>query len=162
MCWCLPRRSNFEAALHLDDDRRMIGSKKFFISYVKFYQCPLLPSIKSEDQKMRETTFCIVSISQKYLMESVYLKGKRKYADLLHSVALFAQWFLLHISSSASSSQHIDEVRDEFKSQSGVIAQAHHLLTKYGRREFTDKLLIFAAFGFFVACVFYVIQKRLF
>ncbi|CAG0919987.1 unnamed protein product [Notodromas monacha] len=62
----------------------------------------------------------------------------------------------------ATSSQHLEEVRSEFKGMNHVISQAHNLLTKYGRREFTDKLLIFAAFAFFVACVLYVIQKRLF
>lgn len=45
---------------------------------------------------------------------------------------------------------------------SGVISQSGKLLDKYGRRDLTDKILMFFAFAFFLSCVVYIIQKRLF
>ena len=38
--------------------------------------------------------------------------------------------------------------------------QGRKLISKYGRRETTDRFLIFFAFAFFWACVFYVLRKR--
>jgi len=42
------------------------------------------------------------------------------------------------------------------------VANLHfrRLITKYGRREVTDRVLIFFAAIFFFACVFYVLRKR--
>ena len=45
---------------------------------------------------------------------------------------------------------------------SGHIQHSRKLLTKYSRREFTDKLLIFLALVFFFATVLYIVKKRLF
>ena len=41
-----------------------------------------------------------------------------------------------------------------------VIGQSGKLITKYGRRETTDKVLIFLAFAFFFSVVFYILRKR--
>ena len=41
-----------------------------------------------------------------------------------------------------------------------VFPQGRKLISKYGRRETTDRFLIFFAFAFFWACVFYVLRKR--
>ncbi|XP_055849679.1 vesicle transport protein SEC20 [Episyrphus balteatus] len=60
------------------------------------------------------------------------------------------------------SSQNVDATRDELQSTHGTIHQSGKLLQKYGRRECTDKILLFFAFVFFLACVFYIVQKRLF
>lgn len=60
------------------------------------------------------------------------------------------------------SSQNVDATRDELQSTHGTIHQSGKLLQKYGRRECTDKVLLFFAFIFFLACVFYIVQKRLF
>ena len=60
------------------------------------------------------------------------------------------------------SSSSVEGTRDELLTTRGTISQSGKLLNKYGRRECTDKILIFFAFGFFLACVFYVVQKRLF
>ncbi|XP_053698078.1 vesicle transport protein SEC20 [Sabethes cyaneus] len=61
-----------------------------------------------------------------------------------------------------SSSTSVEGTRDELLSTSGTISQSGKLLKKYGRRECTDKILLFFAFAFFLACVFYIVQKRLF
>ena len=54
------------------------------------------------------------------------------------------------------------ENSEEHKSMAGVIGQSKKLITKYGRRELTDKVLIIFAVGFFFAVVLYILRKRLF
>ncbi|XP_061393156.1 vesicle transport protein SEC20-like [Musca vetustissima] len=61
-----------------------------------------------------------------------------------------------------ASSQNVEATRDELTNTAGTISQSGKLLKKYGRRECTDKMLLFFAFAFFLACVFYIIHKRLF
>lgn len=60
------------------------------------------------------------------------------------------------------SSDSVIGTQEELKMTSGAISQSGKLLAKYGRRDFTDKVLMFFAFSFFVACVIYIVQKRLF
>lgn len=60
------------------------------------------------------------------------------------------------------SSNTVLETQEEFKMMGGVIQQSTKLLSKYDRRELTDKALIFLALSFFFACVIYVIKKRIF
>ncbi|XP_032662590.1 vesicle transport protein SEC20 [Odontomachus brunneus] len=61
-----------------------------------------------------------------------------------------------------TSSDKVDNTRNELEHQQQVIVQSGKLLGKYGRREVTDKALLALAFMFFLACVFYILQKRLF
>lgn len=61
-----------------------------------------------------------------------------------------------------TSSDSVFGTQEELKTTSGAISQSGKLLDKYGRRELTDKVLMFFAFSFFVACVVYIVQKRLF
>lgn len=60
------------------------------------------------------------------------------------------------------SSDSVTGTQEELKATSETIGQSGKLLAKYGRREFTDKVLMFFAFSFFGACVVYIVQKRLF
>lgn len=60
------------------------------------------------------------------------------------------------------SSKTVGENQEELKNMGNVIQQSHKLLTKYNRREFTDKVLIFFGLAFFFACVLYIVKKRLF
>ncbi|KAI6076852.1 Vesicle transport protein SEC20 [Aix galericulata] len=53
----------------------------------------------------------------------------------------------------ANSSRTILEANEEFKSMSGTIQLGRKLITKYNRRELTDKLLIFLALALFLATV---------
>lgn len=62
----------------------------------------------------------------------------------------------------ATSSVSVQGTQDELLTTSSTISQSGKLLAKYGRREFTDKVLLFFAFAFFIACVLYIVQKRLF
>lgn len=66
------------------------------------------------------------------------------------------------LQSLVGSSATVTETGEEFKSMRNLINQSRKLLTKYGRREVTDKVLIILALMFFFGCVFYVITKRLF
>ena len=60
----------------------------------------------------------------------------------------------------AASSATVVDTKDEFKNMGAVIGQSRKLITKYGRRETTDRVLIFFAFCFFFAVVFYILRKR--
>ncbi|XP_050399555.1 vesicle transport protein SEC20 [Patella vulgata] len=59
-----------------------------------------------------------------------------------------------------SSSKTVSDTHDEFQGMGGHIQTSHRLLTKYGRRDLTDKLLIFLALVFFFATVLYIVKKR--
>ncbi|XP_046835132.1 vesicle transport protein SEC20 [Vespa crabro] len=61
-----------------------------------------------------------------------------------------------------TSSDKVSSTKNELEHQQQVIVQSGKLLGKYGRREVTDKVLLVLAFAFFLACVFYILQKRLF
>jgi len=56
----------------------------------------------------------------------------------------------------------IESSSEELKEQGSILSIADKLLGKYGRRESTDKMLIWVGLAFFFACVLYVVQKRLF
>ncbi|XP_039631341.1 vesicle transport protein SEC20 isoform X1 [Polypterus senegalus] len=62
----------------------------------------------------------------------------------------------------ATSSRTVLETNEEFKAMTGTIQLGRKLITKYNRREFTDKLLIFLALALFLATVVYILKKRLF
>ena len=66
------------------------------------------------------------------------------------------------LDSLVQSSSTVEDTNDELLNTGGTIQQSGKLLNKYGRRETTDKILLFFAFIFFLACVFYIVQKRLF
>lgn len=66
------------------------------------------------------------------------------------------------LDSLVQSSATVDSTNEELLNTGGTIQQSGKLLNKYGRRETTDKILLFFAFIFFLACVIYIVQKRLF
>ncbi len=60
------------------------------------------------------------------------------------------------------SSEKIQKTQQEFTLMKTVITDGRRLLTRLGRREFTDKLLIIIGLCFFFTVVFYIVWKRLF
>ena len=60
------------------------------------------------------------------------------------------------------SSQQIEETKQEMKSMTGHLTNTRKLMSKYGRRETTDKMLIGAAFFFFACCALNIIKNRIF
>lgn len=61
-----------------------------------------------------------------------------------------------------SSSANVEGTSDELHHTAGSILHSKKLLKKYGRRECTDKILVFFAFTLFIVVVLYIVQKRLF
>ncbi|KAG6452905.1 vesicle transport protein SEC20 [Manduca sexta] len=66
------------------------------------------------------------------------------------------------LDSLVSSSSTVHGTQSELQNTASTISQSSKLLTKYGRREFTDKVIMFFAFLFFLAVCLYIVQKRLF
>merc|ERR1712034_230652 len=66
------------------------------------------------------------------------------------------------VSNLEGTSRTVEEVGEEHRMMGGVIGQSRKLITKYARREFTDKVLIMFALAFFFAVVLYILRKRLF
>ncbi|KAI8435242.1 hypothetical protein MSG28_003592 [Choristoneura fumiferana] len=66
------------------------------------------------------------------------------------------------LDSLVSSSSAVHGTQSELLNTAGSISQSSKLLKKYGRREFTDKLIMFFAFLFFLAVCLYIVQRRLF
>lgn len=68
----------------------------------------------------------------------------------------------LNLDTLTTSSATVSETSQEFKLMSNYIANSKTLLSKYGRRELTDKILTILAFAFFFGCVIYVVSKRVY
>ncbi|XP_013190017.1 vesicle transport protein SEC20 [Amyelois transitella] len=66
------------------------------------------------------------------------------------------------LDSLVSSSSSVHGTKAELQNTASTITQSSKLLTKYGRREFTDKVIMFFAFLFFLAVCLYIVQKRIF
>lgn len=60
-----------------------------------------------------------------------------------------------------NSSSMVVETQEEIKLMGSHLVSSKTLLTKYGRRECTDKILIFLSLGFFLACVLFCVTRRL-
>ena len=52
------------------------------------------------------------------------------------------------VGSLEGTSKTVEELGDEYRMMGGVIGQSRKLITKYARREFTDKILIAFALAF--------------
>ncbi|XP_069364808.1 vesicle transport protein SEC20 isoform X2 [Maniola hyperantus] len=66
------------------------------------------------------------------------------------------------LDSLVSSSSTVQGTQAELQNTGSTITQSSKLLKKYGRREFTDKVITFFAFLLFLAVCLYIVQKRLF
>lgn len=62
----------------------------------------------------------------------------------------------------AESSTTVSLTDGEILAIGGLLNQSKIILTRYGRREVTNKILIFMALIFFYSCVVYVVSKRFF
>ncbi|BFY98326.1 hypothetical protein BsWGS_01366 [Bradybaena similaris] len=67
----------------------------------------------------------------------------------------------INVTTLVGSSQVVNDTQDEFHVMGGHIQSSQRLLTKYGRREFTDRLLILLALVFFFSTVLYIVKKRI-
>ncbi|XP_026742783.1 vesicle transport protein SEC20 [Trichoplusia ni] len=64
------------------------------------------------------------------------------------------------LDSLVSSSSTVHGTQSELQNTASTISESSKLLKKYGRREFTDKVIMFFAFLFFLAVCLYIVQKR--
>lgn len=106
----------------------------------------------------------LLSISR-HLAETTQRSADTLDTLCMHSVILFNYdniMILWIVIVSVTSSDKVGSTKDELEHQQQAIVQSGKLLGKYGRREVTDKVLLALAFAFFLACVFYILQKRLF
>merc|ERR1712077_184916 len=62
------------------------------------------------------------------------------------------------VGSLAESSQTVQETKEEFQGMGSIIGQSRRLITKYGRREVTDRVLILFAVAFYFAVVLYILR----
>merc|ERR1712200_181957 len=70
---------------------------------------------------------------------------------------------LMNLNTTLAGTTHtVNDTHGEFNNMTSHIQKSQNLLTKYGRREFTDKILIFFFFSFFFATVLYIVNKRMF
>ena len=60
----------------------------------------------------------------------------------------------------ATSSGRIVDTKDEMETIGSNVDVAGRLITKYQRRELTDKVLIFLGLVFFIGVVLYILRKR--
>ncbi|XP_061092414.1 vesicle transport protein SEC20-like isoform X1 [Conger conger] len=66
------------------------------------------------------------------------------------------------MSSLATSSRTALQTSEEFQAMSGTIRLGRRLISKYNRRELTDRLLLLLALALFLATVLHILKKRLF
>ncbi|XP_067928330.1 vesicle transport protein SEC20-like [Watersipora subatra] len=92
-------------------------------------------------------------------------KGSSSITDsLVHTSRMMAEHLQRSsdtIETLSNSSKGITLTNEELKNMQGHIKNSRSLLTKYGRKEMTDRLFLFLAVAFFLATVLYIIKKRL-
>jgi len=90
------------------------------------------------------------------------LKNMGGHIQSSHKLIYLFIYLFVYLFIVVSSSRTVGDTEDELKNMGGHIQSSHKLLTKYGRREWTDRLLILLALAFFFASVLYIVKKRLF
>ncbi len=108
----------------------------------------------SPESEMRQRNVTNLISNQESVTEKM-LSISRHLAETTHKSAATLDTLI-------QSSEEVGNTHEELYNQESQIQQSGKLLKKYGRRENTDKILLFFAFIFFLACVFYIVQKRLF
>ena len=96
--------------------------------------------------------------------ESLSKKASSVTEDLLSISQMMSSQVTLSeqsLNTLVTSSATVTETQEEFKMMNSLLGQSRKLLSKYGRREVTDKVLILFALSFFFACCLYVVLKRL-
>lgn len=112
-------------------------------------------TMKPEAELRHRTNASTSLISQQESVTERMLSISRNLSDTTQKSAATLE-------SLVQSSSTVDGTNDELSNTAGTIQQSGKLLNKYGRRETTDKILLFLAFIFFLAVVFYIVQKRMF
>ncbi|XP_029643791.1 vesicle transport protein SEC20 isoform X1 [Octopus sinensis] len=171
-------RSKIKELERLAQEQEMENNQNMIMKQVQTHQQALLSSVNSLrkakltaqmtlDRRLREEFFSVESpIKQRKVSNHQALsRTANSITDNLISLnrmmATQVKQSEQTINTLASSSKTVDETHEEFKGMSGHIHTSKKLLSKYNRREFTDRLLIILALVFFFATVLYIVKKRL-
>lgn len=107
----------------------------------------------------------VVSVRNRLDKESMTNKASSATEELLSISRMMANQVLMSeqsLNTLVTSSATVTETHEEFKMMGNLMAHSRKLLSKYGRREITDRVFIIFALAFFFASCFYVVMKRLF
>lgn len=118
----------------------------------------LAPSTSSSDTEVRKRS----GLTKKAGVVSQHESVTEKMLSISRHLSETTQKSAATLETLVQSSVSVDSAQEELLNTQGTISQSGKLLKKYGRRECTDKMLLFFAFAFFIACVIYIVQKRLF
>jgi len=115
-----------------------------------FYCSPDIDGVRNRSKNSREELIKISSSTT------------AKLASISQEVANIVDQSKNTLDVLAQSSQVVTDTREEYKTMGNVISSTKKLVSRYGRRETTDLILIFLAVCLFFAACVYVIQKRVF
>ncbi|XP_052771349.1 vesicle transport protein SEC20-like isoform X2 [Mya arenaria] len=116
---------------------------------------------REKDELMAGTTVRKRNINSKETLAKAASNVTESLLELNQTMDAQVRKGNLTLTTLESSSRVITDTHEEFKSMGGHIHNSRRLITKYGQRELTDKLLIFIALVFFLATVLYILRRRL-
>lgn len=130
-----------------------------------FCQIPILPLPETRHHNFNPRIQIILVLEYTLSNQQKLLMERRKaFGDDLKYVARTlarqAELSQQTLRTLAESSSTVNSTDEEYQGIGSLLNQSKVILTKYGRREFTDKILIYAAVIFFYSCVAYVVCKR--
>jgi PREDICTED: similar to MGC81089 protein len=152
--------------------------KDCLLSDIEAYKCQLESNFNN---LKKATVFCRKSINEEERKKLFSFDGKdsgeemkkknaaMKAASLTDDLYRIRRMIADQVSQSevslqalVRSSATVTEVSEEFKSMGSALNQSKSLLSKYGRREISDTVLIILAFILFYSSCLYIIWKRIF
>ncbi|OXU16801.1 hypothetical protein TSAR_011218 [Trichomalopsis sarcophagae] len=173
-------RNNIEKLRFLAERERETTRKADLLSHIDNYKGQLTTAITAFrkanvfsacaiDKKAREELLPTSASEQSLLRKRRDKQGAANVSSQITNHLLDISKYLAETSQRSAetldtlvtSSDKVSTTRKELEHQQQVIQQSGKLLGKYGRREITDKALVILAFIFFLAVVFYILQKRL-
>ncbi|WKY01758.1 hypothetical protein Q1695_015621 [Nippostrongylus brasiliensis] len=108
----------------------------------------------SSEMKLRQR-----KMDEKSLKDNA-AKNTERLSDLLSRMGDRVAQSEQTMDSLVHSSSVLVQTHTEFESHAGHIQTGNKLLSKYERRELTDKILVTIALIFYLAVIYYVLQKR--
>ncbi|KHJ81205.1 Sec20 [Oesophagostomum dentatum] len=88
------------------------------------------------------------------------VKTTERLSDLLSKMGEQVAQSEQTMDSLVHSSSVLVQTHKEFESHASHIQTGNKLLSKYERRELTDKILVTIALIFYLAVIYYILQKR--
>ncbi|KAL7302244.1 hypothetical protein TKK_0004915 [Trichogramma kaykai] len=174
-------RENIELLERITERQRDAKKKESYLAEIKNYRAQFTKMMIAFRRANVDSANAIEKLSREVLFngssEQHSILKKRRDAKSAMQASNKLTERLLYISKSlaetaqrsdialdtlVTSSEKVFNTQKELKQQQQVILQSGRYLDKYGRRQITDKFVITGGFIFFLACVFYVLNKRSF